>query len=98
MTNIVYTLANRPINVTSTAVSKSFAMNESTDKSRSFQVGDVGGDFKPIGSPIMSDNVQISGTVAESINQLPSSTDPNSPGIKELLEQFSSRRSQQTPA
>ncbi len=88
MTNIVYTLANRPINVTSTAVSKSFAMNESTDKSRSFQVGDVNGDFKPIGSPIMSDNVEISGTVAECINQLPASTDPTKPGIKEILSQL----------
>ncbi len=62
--------------------------NKSEDKSRSFTVGGVGGDFKPIGSPIMSDNVTISGTVAESINQLPSSPDPNQPGIKELLTQL----------
>ncbi len=55
---------------------------------RSFQVGDVGGDFKPIGSPIMSDDVQISGTFAEYMNQLPSSSDPDKPGIKELLAQL----------
>ncbi|NEQ85551.1 MAG: hypothetical protein F6K26_37225 [Moorea sp. SIO2I5] len=63
-------------------------MNENTDQSRSFTVGDVGGDFKPIGSAMMSDNVQISGTVAESINQLPASSDPTKPGIKELLSQL----------
>jgi len=63
-------------------------MNENTDQSRSFTVGNVGGDFKPIGSPIMSDNVEIIGTVAESINQLPASSDPAKPGIKELLSQL----------
>jgi hypothetical protein len=63
-------------------------MNENTDQSRSFTVGNVGGDFKPIGSAIMSDHVEISGTVAESINQLPSSPDSAKPGIKELLSQL----------
>jgi len=63
-------------------------MNENTAQSRSFTVGNVGGDFKPIGSPIMSDNVEIIGTVAESINQLPASSDPAKPGIKELLSQL----------
>ena len=32
--------------------------------------------------------VQISGQVADSINQLPSSSDPNQPGIKELLKKL----------
>ena len=73
--------ANRPITVEAKAISNSKAMNESIDNSRSFQVGDVGGDFKPIGSPIMSDDVQISGTFAEYINQLPSSSDPDMPGL-----------------
>jgi len=63
-------------------------MNENTDQSRSFKVGNVGGDFKPIGSAMMSDNVEISGIVAESINQLPDSSDPIKPGIKELLSQL----------
>lgn len=63
-------------------------MNENTDQSRNFTVGNVGEDFKPIGSAIMSDNVEISGTVAESINQLPASPDPTKPGIKELLSQL----------
>lgn len=63
-------------------------MNENVDQSRSFTVGNVGRDYKPIGSAMMSDNVEISGTVAESINQLPASPDPNKPGIKELLSQL----------
>jgi hypothetical protein len=63
-------------------------MNENTDQSRSFAVGNVGGDFKPIGSAMMSDKVEISGIVAESINQLPDSPDATKPGIKELLSQL----------
>lgn len=63
-------------------------MNENTDQTRSFTVGNVGGDFKPIGSAMMSDNVEVSGTVAESINQLPSSPDLTQPGIKEILSQL----------
>jgi hypothetical protein len=63
-------------------------MNENTDQSRSFTVGNVGGDFKPIGSAMMSDNVEINGIVAEFINQLPDSPNPQKPGIKELLSQL----------
>lgn len=63
-------------------------MNENTDQSRSFTVSNVGGDFKLIGSAMMSDNVEISGIVAESINQLPDSPDTTQPGIKELLSQL----------
>ncbi|MDJ0719977.1 MAG: hypothetical protein QNJ54_38130, partial [Prochloraceae cyanobacterium] len=37
---------------------------------------------------ILGDSSTISGTVAKSIGQLPSSSDPNQPGIKELLEQL----------
>ena len=36
----------------------------------------------------MLDELKISGTLAESINQLPSSSDPNTPRIKELLEKL----------
>lgn len=63
-------------------------MSENTAQNRNFTVGNVGGDFKPIGSAMMSDNVEISGTVAEYINQLPSSPDPTKSGIKELLSQL----------
>lgn len=63
-------------------------MNENTDQSRSFTVGNVGGDFKPIGSVVMSDNVEICGIVTEYINQLPDSPNITQPGIKELLSQL----------
>lgn len=63
-------------------------MNENTNQSRNFTVGNIGGNFISEGSAIMSDNVEISGTVAESINQLPSSPDTTKPGIKELLSQL----------
>jgi hypothetical protein len=64
-------------------------MNDNIDKSRSFTVGNVGGDFKPIGSAIMSDNAEISGTVADSIEQTPVLPDPAKLGIEELLAQLS---------
>lgn len=38
------------------------------DQSRSLSVGNVGGDFKPIGSALMADGFKASGTVAESIS------------------------------
>ncbi|NEO64209.1 MAG: hypothetical protein F6J98_28885 [Moorea sp. SIO4G2] len=39
-----------------------------TDQSRSLTVGDVSGDFKPIGSSFIADDLTVSGTVAESID------------------------------
>ncbi|AOY84028.2 pentapeptide repeat-containing protein [Moorena producens JHB] len=39
-----------------------------TNQSRSLTVGDVGGDFKPIGSSFIADGLTVSGTVAESID------------------------------
>lgn len=48
----------------------------------------VGRDLKVTGANIMSDNAIISDTVVETINQLPSSTNPNQPRIKELLTQL----------
>jgi uncharacterized protein YjbI with pentapeptide repeats len=37
------------------------------DHSRNLTMGDVSGDFKPIGSPLMADGFEASGTVAESV-------------------------------
>jgi hypothetical protein len=82
MMEITKSLANRPIHVENTL------MNNSNDQSRSFNVGNVGGDFKPIGAPILADGATISGTVAETINQLPPTSEPDKLGIKELLEQL----------
>ena len=63
-------------------------MNENNQDSRQFTVGDVGGDFKPIGSALNAGDVTISGTVAETINQLTPSPNAEKPGIKELLSQL----------
>lgn len=70
MMEITKLLANQPINI------ETRAMSNSSDESRNFTVGDVGGDFKPVGSPILADNATISGTIADTINQLPSSSNP----------------------
>ncbi len=73
-------------NITNTA--KSNAMNENNQDSRQLNIGDVAGDFKPMGSALNAGDVTISGTVAETINQLPPSPDAEKPGIKELLSQL----------
>ena len=63
-------------------------VNENKSDSRQFTIGDVSGDFKPMGSALNAGDVTISGTVAETINQLPPSPDAEKPGIKELLSQL----------
>jgi uncharacterized protein YjbI with pentapeptide repeats len=46
-----------------------YIQGDFTDQSRNFTVGDIGGDFKPIGSALMADGVKSSGTVvAESLS------------------------------
>jgi uncharacterized protein YjbI with pentapeptide repeats len=45
-----------------------FVQGHYTDQSRNFTVGDIGGDFNPIGSALLADNFEVSGTVADSIN------------------------------
>ncbi|MGQ4648430.1 hypothetical protein [Lyngbya aestuarii] len=58
-------------------------MNESTDQSRKIE----NRDGNVIGN-ILGDSSTISGTVAETINQLPDSDKPGEPGIKQLLSQL----------
>jgi hypothetical protein len=69
-------------------INEATTLTNSSDQSRNFTVGDVGGDFKPVGSPILSDNANLSGTIAETINQLPKSADSTQPDIKDLLTQL----------
>lgn len=45
-----------------------YVQGDNTDQSRNLKVGDVGGDFKPIGSALMADGFRASSTVAESTN------------------------------
>jgi uncharacterized protein YjbI with pentapeptide repeats len=88
--DVIETLTHKPsansiFQITNAPTAESKAMNQSSDQSRNFTAANIGGDFKPIGSALNSDYVTISGTVAEAINQLPVSTQPDKPGIKELL-------------
>jgi hypothetical protein len=54
MQKITELIASRPINVNNQAqaTAEGKVMNESNDQSRNFTVGNIGGDFKPIGSVI----------------------------------------------
>lgn len=45
-----------------------FVQGDYTDQSRNLTVGDIGGDFKPIGSALLADNFEVSGAAADSIN------------------------------
>jgi hypothetical protein len=60
-------------------------MNESTDQSRKIEIGSVGRDFNASGQAFNLGEMDISGTVTNTINQLPESPEPDQPGIKELL-------------
>ncbi|HEY9607635.1 MAG TPA: pentapeptide repeat-containing protein [Allocoleopsis sp.] len=86
MKEIVSLLASRPINVDVKATADSKSMNDSTDQSRKIQIGDISGDFNATTGALNLG--EISGTVAETINQLPPSSEPEKPGIKELLSQL----------
>ncbi len=79
-------LAARPVNVEVKATAESKSMNESTDQSRKLQIGDVGRDFHASGAALNLG--EISGTVTNTINQLPDSPQPEQPGFKELLVQL----------
>jgi uncharacterized protein YjbI with pentapeptide repeats len=71
-------LANRPVNVTNYANAESKSMNNSNESNRTVNIdGDVVGSTINLG--------EISGNVSNVINKLPSSSDPNEPGIKERL-------------
>lgn len=86
MKEIVSLLANRPINVDVKAIADSKSMNESTDQSRNLKIGDVSGGFNASTGAISLGD--ISGIVTNTINQLPSSSEPEKAGIKELLVQL----------
>ncbi|MEA5502719.1 pentapeptide repeat-containing protein [Halotia wernerae UHCC 0503] len=60
-------------------------MNNSNDYNRSFNVGNIGGDFN---NSCTINLGEISGTVTNAINQLPSLPESDKPGIKELLTQL----------
>ncbi|MEH1848913.1 MAG: pentapeptide repeat-containing protein [Nostoc sp.] len=86
MTEIVRLLANKPINVQVDNKVENKNMTNSNDASRKIEIGSVGRDFNASGQALNLGD--ISGTVTNTINQLPASPEPEKPGIKELLTQL----------
>ena len=84
MTEIVKLLANKPINVQ--VDNKVENKNMTNDSSRKVEIGSIGGDFNASGQALNLG--EISGTVTNTINELPSGPEPDKPGIKELLTQL----------
>jgi uncharacterized protein YjbI with pentapeptide repeats len=85
MKEIVSLLANKPINVQVDNKLENKNMTNSNDSSRKIEIGSVGRDFNASGQALNLGD--ISGTVTNTINELPSS-EPEKPGIKELLTQL----------
>jgi uncharacterized protein YjbI with pentapeptide repeats len=81
---VINSLAKQPINVNVTAEAKT--MNDSTDSSRKIEIGNIGGNFSASGQALNLGD--ISGTVTNTINQLPDDAAPNQPNLKELLTQL----------
>ncbi|MEH2044286.1 pentapeptide repeat-containing protein [Nostoc sp.] len=86
MTEIVRLLANKPINVQVDNKVENKNMTNSNDASRKIEIGSVGRDFNASGQALNLGD--ISGTVTNTINELPASPEPDKPGIKELLTQL----------
>jgi uncharacterized protein YjbI with pentapeptide repeats len=84
MTEIVKLLAKKPINVQFD--NKVENKNMTNDSSRKVEIGSVGRDFNASGQAFNLG--EISGTVTNTINELPSAPEPDKPGIKELLTQL----------
>ncbi|MEH1971204.1 pentapeptide repeat-containing protein [Nostoc sp.] len=86
MAEIVRLLANKPINVQVDNKVENKNMTNSNDASRKIEIGSVGRDFNASGQALNLGD--ISGTVTNTINELPGSPEPDKPGIKELLTQL----------
>ncbi|MDJ0736418.1 MAG: pentapeptide repeat-containing protein [Nostocaceae cyanobacterium] len=78
---IISSLANKPINIQ--LDNKLENKNMSNDSSHKIEIGSIGGDFTASGQALNLGD--ISGTVTNTINQLPESPEPEKPEIKELL-------------
>nr|WP_223278159.1 pentapeptide repeat-containing protein [Nostoc sp. 'Peltigera membranacea cyanobiont' 232] len=86
MAEIVKLLASKPINVQVDNKVENKNMTNSNDASRKIEIGSVGRDFNASGQALNLGD--ISGTVTNTINELPASPEPDKPGIKELLTQL----------
>ncbi|NMF63510.1 pentapeptide repeat-containing protein [Brasilonema octagenarum] len=88
MKEIISLLASKPINVQVDNKLENKNMTNSNDASRKIEIGNVGRDFNASGQALNFGEIDISGTVTNTINQLPESPEPETPGIKELLTQL----------
>ncbi|WP_017315825.1 pentapeptide repeat-containing protein [Mastigocladopsis repens] len=86
MKEIVGLLASKPVNVQFENKLDNKNMTNSNDASRKIEIGSVGRDFNASGQALNLGD--ISGTVINTINELPKSPEPEKPGIKELLTQL----------
>ncbi|MBW4503095.1 MAG: pentapeptide repeat-containing protein [Scytonema hyalinum WJT4-NPBG1] len=82
---MIISLANQPINVQVNNKLENKNMTNSNDASRKIEIGSVGRDFNASRQALNLG--EISGTVTNTINELPFA-EPEKPGIKELLTQL----------
>jgi uncharacterized protein YjbI with pentapeptide repeats len=88
MKEITSLLASKSINVQVENKLENKNMTNSNDSSRKVEIGSVGRDFNASGQALNLGEIDISGTVTNAINELPPATQPDKPGIKELLKQL----------
>lgn len=88
VTEIIGLLASRSIINEVNVTAESKAMNESNDQSRKIEIGSVGRDFNASGQALNLGNIDISGTVTNTIGQLQESDAPEAPQLAELLKQL----------
>ena len=86
MTEIVKLLANKPIKVQVDNKLKDKLITNSNDASRNISTGNIVRDFNASGQALNLGD--ISSKVTNTINELPTSSEPEKPGIKELLVQL----------
>lgn len=88
ITEIIGLLVSRPIINEVNVTAESKAMNESNDQSRKIEIGSVGRDFNASGQALNLGDIDISGTVTNTIGQLQESDAPEAPKLAELLKQL----------
>ncbi|MBD2628696.1 pentapeptide repeat-containing protein [Trichormus variabilis] len=86
MKEITSLLASQSINVKVDNKVENKNMTNSNDSSRKVEIGSVGRDLNASGQALNLG--EISGTVTNTINELPSAPEPEKPGIKEILTQL----------
>jgi hypothetical protein len=88
-TSIADQLSKQGVDITITNILENKQMSDNIDQSRKIQFGNVGRDVTATGTAFNLGDIDISGQVINSINQLPDEPiSTEQPGIKELLTQL----------